>query len=103
MKSEQNRYWIMINEYFLIASFFVLFQVKSRGPILRVTSSKCRSVCVKQALNTRRWLVDVVVTWHSSYKITTLITYEVTHPKPNYTANNSLLFLRYIYISLFLK
>ena len=26
--------------------------VKSRGPILRVTSSETRSVCVKQALNT---------------------------------------------------
>ena len=29
--------------------------VMSRGPILRVTSSETRSVCVKQALNTRRW------------------------------------------------
>ena len=27
--------------------------LKSRGPILRVTSSKICSVCVKQALNTR--------------------------------------------------
>ena len=30
------------------------FPVKFRGPILRVTSSETRSVCVKQALNTRR-------------------------------------------------
>ena len=28
--------------------------IKSRGPILHVTSSETRSVCVKQALNTRR-------------------------------------------------
>ena len=28
--------------------------LKSRGPILRVTSSETHSVCVKQALNTRR-------------------------------------------------
>ena len=47
--------------------------LKSRGPILRVTSSETRSVCVKQALNTRRWLVNVLVMWHVSYKITTLL------------------------------
>ena len=34
---------------------------------------KTRSVCVKQALNTRRWLVNALVTWHVSYKITTLL------------------------------
>ena len=34
---------------------------------------KTRSVCVKQALNTRRWLVNALVTWHVSYKITTLV------------------------------
>ena len=28
MKSEQNKYWIMIIEYFLIVSFFVLFSGK---------------------------------------------------------------------------
>ena len=33
---------------------------------------KSRSVWVKQALNTCRWLVNVLVTWHVSYKITTL-------------------------------
>ena len=37
-----------------------------------MTSSETRSVCVKQALNTRRWLVNALVTWHVSYKITTL-------------------------------
>ena len=34
---------------------------------------KSRSICVKQALNTRRWLVNALVTWHVSYKITTNI------------------------------
>ena len=34
---------------------------------------KSRSVCVKQALNTRLRLVNTLVTWHVSYKITTLI------------------------------
>ena len=34
---------------------------------------KSRSVCVKQALNTRHWLVNALVTWHVSYKITTLV------------------------------
>ena len=34
---------------------------------------KTRSVCVKQALNTRRWLVNALVTWNVSYKITTLL------------------------------
>ena len=48
------------------------WMLKSRGPILHVTSSETRSVCVKQALNTRRWLVNGMVTWHVSYKITTL-------------------------------
>ena len=33
---------------------------------------KSCSVCVKQALNTHHWLVNVLVTWHVSYKITTL-------------------------------
>ena len=33
---------------------------------------KTRSVCVKQALNTRRWLVNALVTWHVSYRIMTL-------------------------------
>ena len=33
---------------------------------------KSRSVCVKQALNTRRWLVNALVAWHISYKITTV-------------------------------
>ena len=37
---------------------------------------KTCSVCVKQALNTRRWLVNALVTWHVSYKITTLHTYK---------------------------
>ena len=47
-------------------------KVKSRGPILRVTSSETHSVCVKHNLNTRRSLVIALVTWHVSYKITTL-------------------------------
>ena len=47
--------------------------LKSRGPTLRVTSSETCSVCVKQALNTCRWLVNVLVTWHVSYKIMTLL------------------------------
>ena len=47
--------------------------LKSKGPILRVTSSETRSVCVKQALNSCRWLVNALVTWHVSYKITTLL------------------------------
>ena len=46
--------------------------LKSRGPILSVTSSETRSVCVKQSLNTRRWLVNALVEWHVSYKVTTL-------------------------------
>ena len=46
--------------------------LKSRGPILRVMSSEMSLVCVKQALNTCRWLVNALVTWHVSYKITTL-------------------------------
>ena len=46
--------------------------LKSRGPILRVTSSETCSVCVKEALNTRPWLVNALVTWHISYKVTTL-------------------------------
>ena len=50
-----------------------LMTIKSRGPILCVTSSETRSYAVKKALNTRRWLVHVVVTWHVSYKITTLL------------------------------
>ena len=33
---------------------------------------KTCSACVKQALNTRHWLVNALVTWHVSYKITTL-------------------------------
>ena len=33
---------------------------------------KSRSICVKQALNTRRWLINALVMWHVSYKITTL-------------------------------
>ena len=44
------------------ASYFhpeISFPLKSRGPILRV---KSRSVCVKQALNTPRWLVNALVT-----------------------------------------
>ena len=49
------------------------FLTKSRGPILHVTTSETCSVCVKQALNTRCWLVNVLVTWHVSYKITTLL------------------------------
>ena len=36
----------------------------------QITSS--RSVCVKQALNTYRWLVNALVTWHVSHKITAL-------------------------------
>ena len=40
--------------------------------VLRVTSSESRSVCVKHNLNTHRWLVNALVTWHVSYKITTL-------------------------------
>ena len=36
-------------------------KLKSKGPILLVTSSETRSVCVKQALNTRRWLVNALV------------------------------------------
>ena len=47
--------------------------IKSRGPILRMTSSETRSVCVKQALNTCSWLVNALVTWQVSYKITTLV------------------------------
>ena len=35
------------------AIFQEVFPLKSRGPILRVTSSETRSVCDKQALNTR--------------------------------------------------
>ena len=35
-------------------------------------SSETRSVCIMQALNTCRWLVNALVTWHVSYKITTL-------------------------------
>ena len=46
--------------------------IKSRGPILPVMSSETRSVCVKHNLNTRRWLVNALVTWHVSYKIMTL-------------------------------
>ena len=46
--------------------------LKYRWPILCVTSSETCSVCVKQALNTRRWLVKALVTWHVSYKVTTL-------------------------------
>ena len=34
---------------------------------------KSRSVCVKQTLNTRCWLVNALVTWHISYKIMTLL------------------------------
>jgi len=41
-------------------------------PIL-LKSSETRSVWFKQALNTRRWLVNALVTWHVSYKITTLL------------------------------
>ena len=41
------------------------------------------SVCVKQALNTCRWLVNVLVTWHVSYKITTLLLDEVEKNKFN--------------------
>ena len=33
---------------------------------------KTCSVCVKQALNTRPWLVNALVKWHVSYKVTTL-------------------------------
>ena len=48
---------------------------------------KSRSVCVKQALNTRRWLVNALVTWHVSYKITTL-----------WKQKTALLHIHYIYI-----
>ena len=53
---------------------WIYFWAFSLEPILHVsvTSSETRSVCVKQALNTRHWLVNVLVTWHVSYKITTL-------------------------------
>ena len=54
--------------------------LKSRGPILRVTSSETRSVCVKQALTTCRWLVNALVTWHVSYKNTTLTSGHRTPP-----------------------
>ena len=54
------------------SKFITWVLLNSRGLILRVTSSESHSVCVKQALNTRRWLVNALVTWHVSYKITTL-------------------------------
>ena len=53
-------------------TWLYLKQIKSRGPVLCVRSSETCSVCVKQALNTRRWLLNALVTWHVSYKITTL-------------------------------
>ena len=56
----------------IIGVDFTHLYIKSKGPILRVTSSETCSICVKQALNTRRWLVNELVTWHVSYKITTL-------------------------------
>ena len=46
----------------------MVYGVKSRGPILHVTSSETCSVCVKQALNTPHWLVNAPITWHVSYK-----------------------------------
>ena len=55
----------------LLCTKFTVY-VKSRGLILRVMSSETRSVCVKHNLNTRHWLVNALVTWHVSYKITTL-------------------------------
>ena len=55
-----------------INTFSKIFALKSRGSILRVTSSETRSVCVKQALNTRRWLVNALVTCRSrNQKIST--------------------------------
>ena len=75
MARSSLKYVVHVKKYlFCIYSFKYAFNVlvKCRGLILRVTSSEIRSVCVKQALNTRRWLVNVLVTWHVSYKITTL-------------------------------
>ena len=56
----------------------ILFLLKRRLNFLPflLTHNFCffrRSVCVKQALNTRRWLVNALVTWHVSFKITTTI------------------------------
>ena len=47
---------------------------------------KTSSVCVKQALNTRLWLVNALVTWHVSYKITTL--HSILYSLPRYYLND---------------
>ena len=45
------------------------WMLKSRGPILHVTSSETRSVCVKQALNTRCWLVNALQCKYSIFAL----------------------------------
>ena len=66
--------WKHIDTLYISTFTLYCMEIKSRGPILRVTSSETHSVCVKQALNTHCWLVNVLVTWHVSYKIKTLLT-----------------------------
>ena len=62
----------------IVRKFFIqlsgnLQSVKSRAPILRVTSSNKLLCLCYASFEARRWLVNALVTWHASYKITTLI------------------------------
>ena len=75
---EQRKIYILILILFskvcwLNSNVLFIDQVRSRGMILHVTLSETRSVCVEHNLNTRRCLVNALVMWHVSYKITALL------------------------------